>query len=145
MSVQKVFHFRTRFTEIGKKQGQFVKGASMTMQEFKNEADINHILYMYKVKGVLPPIAPIAPTYEDVTGCASDYMTAMEIVQDATNQFEALPSQVRKELGGTPLSMLEWLQEPKNQERGVELGLFEKISVPPVPVPAPAPTGEANE
>lgn len=145
MKLEQNTPFRTRFTQTGKKLGQVVTGLSMTMQEFKNESDINHILYMYKVKGQMPPLAPIAPTYEDVTGCASDYMTAMEIVQDATKQFEALPSNVRKELGGSPLSMLEWLQDSNNQERGVELGLFEKISVPRSSVPAPAPTGETNE
>lgn len=122
--------FRTRFTETGRKKGQVIQGVSCTLQEFKNECDINHILYMYKVKGVAPPISPVAPTYEDVTGCASDYMTAMQIVMEADEQFNALPSQVRKEVGNTPLGMLQWLQDPKNQQRGVELGLFEKVDVP---------------
>lgn len=133
--------FRTKFSLKGKKVGQTIKGVSCTLQEFKNECDINHILYMYKVKGVLPPVSPVAPTFEDVTGCASDYMTAMEIVMDAENRFNELPSNVRKEVGNTPLRMLEWLQNPDNQNRGVELGLFERISVPtPVsiePVPPP--------
>lgn len=122
--------FRTRFTQTGRKIGQIIKGVSCTLQEFKNECDINHILYMYKVKGVMPPIALVAPTYEDVTGCASDYMTAMQIVMEVDEQFNALPSQVRKEVGDSPLDMLQWLQDPKNQQRGVELGFFEKVSVP---------------
>lgn len=122
--------FRTRFTQTGRKIGQTIKGVSCTLQEFKNECDINHILYMYKVKGVMPPIAPVAPTFEDVTGCASDYMTAMQIVMEANEQFNSLPSHVRKEVGETPLGMLQWLQDPKNQQRGVELGFFEKVSVP---------------
>lgn len=132
--------FRTRFTETGKKVGQVIKGVSCTLQEFKNECDINHILYMYKVKGVLPPVAPVAPTYEDVTGCASDYMSAMQIVMDAKEQFEALPSQVRKEVGNSPLGMLEWLQDPNNQKRGVELGFFEKVSIPAPVASDPLPT-----
>lgn len=122
--------FRTRFSQTGRKKGQIIQGVSCTLQEFKNECDINHILYMYKVKGVMPPIAPVAPTYEDVTGCASDYMTAMQIVMEADEQFNALPSQVRKEVGNSPLGMLQWLQDPKNQQRGVELGFFEKVGVP---------------
>ena len=42
----------------------------------------------------------------------------------AEEQFGALPANVRREFDNDPGKMLEFIQDPDNYERGVELGLF---------------------
>ena len=114
------------------KKAMVFRDDSMTDQRYKDDADVNLILAKYRVtgnKGLLglhpngQPIIP--PRYEDC-GNIGDYMECLEVVQDAQDKFDALPANVRKAVGNTPAGMLEFISNPNNYERGVELGIFEK-------------------
>lgn len=107
-------------------------GDSMTDQRFKDDCDIGLILAKYRVTGDLahlgynPNGTPIKSFKEGDFAEIGDYQECLAIVMEAKEQFDALPSNIRKEVGNTPEGMLKFISDPKNYKRGVEIGLFEK-------------------
>lgn len=87
------------------------------------ECDIYNILNQFNTTGIVTHVASGTPQYTDVSE-VPDYHAAMEIIMTAEEQFSALPSNVRREFDNDPGKMLEFIQNPDNYERGVELGLF---------------------
>lgn len=96
---------------------------SMTLQSAAPECDIYNILNQFNTTGIVTHVASGTPQYTDVSE-VPDYHAAMEIIMTAEEQFSALPSNVRREFDNDPGKMLEFIQNPDNYERGVELGLF---------------------
>lgn len=96
---------------------------SMTLQSAAPECDIYNILNQFNTTGIVTHVASGTPQYTDVSE-VPDYQAAMEIIMTAEEQFSALPSHVRREFDNDPGKMLEFIQNPDNYERGVELGLF---------------------
>lgn len=96
---------------------------SMTLQSAAPECDIYNILNQFNTTGIVTHVASGTPQYTDVSEIP-DYQAALEIIMTAEEQFSALPSHVRREFDNDPGKMLEFIQNPDNYERGVELGLF---------------------
>lgn len=96
---------------------------SMTFQSAAPECDIYNILNQFNTTGIVTHVASGTPQYTDVSE-VPDYQAAMEVIMTAEEQFSALPSHVRREFDNDPGKMLEFIQNPDNYERGVELGLF---------------------
>lgn len=96
---------------------------SMTLQSAAPECDIYNILNKFNTTGIVTHVASGTPQYTDVSE-VPDYRAAMEVIMIAEEQFSALPSHVRREFDNDPGKMLEFIQNPDNYERGVELGLF---------------------
>lgn len=96
---------------------------SMTLQSAAPECDIYNILNQFNTTGIVTHVASGTPQYTDVSE-VPDYQAAMEIIMTAEEQFSALPSHVRREFDNDPGKMLEFIQNPDNYKRGVELGLF---------------------
>lgn len=96
---------------------------SMTLQSAAPECDIYNILNQFNTTGIVTHVASGTPQYSDVSE-VPDYQAAMEIIMTAEEQFSVLPSHVRREFDNDPGKMLEFIQNPDNYERGVELGLF---------------------
>lgn len=96
---------------------------SMTLQSAAPECDIYNILNQFNTTGIVTHVASGTPQYTDVSE-VPDYQAALEIIMTAEEQFSALPSHVRREFDNDPGKMLEFIQNPDNYERGVELGLF---------------------
>lgn len=96
---------------------------SMTLQSAAPECDIYNILNQFNTTGIVTHVASGTPQYSDVSE-VPDYQAAMEIIMTAEEQFSALPSHVRREFDNDPCKMLEFIQNPDNYKRGVELGLF---------------------
>lgn len=106
---------------------------TMTQQQFKDEADINNIMRKYGAD----PVAFNALTrkggvYADFSEI-KDYHGMLQEVEDAKSAFSALPAQLRSRFDNDPGKLIEFLQDSKNYDEGVELGLFEpkKESIPP--------------
>ena len=112
---------------------------SRTKQEFKNDCDINRIMSKFQRTGALTHFANYSATYGDIT--ALDYQTAQNTLIRARNLFDSLPSSVRK-IVSTPAGFLDFVQDPKNAEKLIELGLRPKpVSAPAEPVtPTPPAT-----
>lgn len=111
---------------------------SLTQQQFKDECDINHIMQRYRDTGFLvDPLQKVTakPQFGDFS-TEADFMEAQNVIVRARENFEALPSHVRKEFGNDPARMLAFLEKESNYARAVELGLVEKRPDPPPTPPA---------
>lgn len=97
---------------------------SVTQQSFKDECDINKILERFGLTGEMPE-NPRLPQSGDFTG-VSDFHTAMTAVRKAEEGFLELPANLRARFGNDPQNLLEFLEDVKNKDEAVKLGLVEK-------------------
>lgn len=104
---------------------------SQTKQEFKDETDINKIMARYQRTGAIDHYAKWAPTYGEFSAC--DLQEAENLVIRARQMFADLPSSIRN-LTESPEGFLNFVQDPANAPKLVELGL---VAAPPVAVKPP--------
>ncbi|AXL14528.1 internal scaffolding protein [Microviridae sp.] len=90
-------------------------------QHHKDECDINVILERFGRSGQLP-VNAISGTYGDFSG-VHDYHTALNTLIAAESEFEALPAKLRARFNNEPSNLIEFLNDPKNKEQAIELGL----------------------
>lgn len=106
---------------------------SKTLQSYKDEADINMLVARYNKTGSFynpltprdPLKTPSVPQFLDVSDLEG-VENAFDVAKSVKTMFEQLPAAVREQLGGTPISFVEFAQNPANFEKCVELGIFEK-------------------
>lgn len=128
-----VAEIRSTATAIGK----FEK--SLTRQSEAEQADINFIVKQFGLTGQLPQglAAPSFGDYEDVF----DFQSAMNVVRQATETFNALPADVRSRFDNQEQKFLEFCTAERDGKL-VNLEEMRKfgLAVPekaPEPVPAP--------
>lgn len=110
----------------------------MAKQSFQSECDINTIMSKYQKTGLIEHVQKFQGSYGDFTSVA-DYQLSLNQVLDAQNAFEALPSAIRARFQNNPGAMLAFLEDPKNRDEAVKLGLVE-----PPPPPPEAPPGASG-
>lgn len=108
-----------------------ITGESLTKQEFKEESDINVMVKRFML-GYETDIVPMQPQYIDNTAVPT-FEKALNYIIQAQDYFEDLPLDIRKRFNYDPKAMLEFVNDPKNQQEAVTLGLIEP----------PAPTAQA--
>lgn len=112
------------FTRYGKKPPRPIVdcGETMTQQHFEKACNINNIMKRYKDTGTLPVNTgtPIFGDFSQITG----YQEALNQVMEAQQNFNALPLEIQKKFGNDPGSLHEYLQDPKNEEEAIRLGLL---------------------
>lgn len=99
------------------------KDTPITKQSFRDECDINKLMAQYQKTGVMTHLTRGLPSYGDFTN-AADYHTASTKVLEAQRAFDELPAEVRTRMRNDPMKLLEFLEDEKNHEEGVQLGLF---------------------
>lgn len=110
--------------EVGKACATRNEEPSLTKQSFARDADLNELVRRFGITKV--PVGSFDPShYGDFTG-APDLREALEIMRDAQEQFEALPSRVRNRFQNDPALLFEFVQDPANREEGEFLGIFER-------------------
>lgn len=102
---------------------------AVTVQAFGEEADINVMMRRFGVTGQLATRAG-TPMYGDFTS-APDFRAALDLVNDAREQFLSLPPLVRERFKNDPAELLGFVSNEKNFDEAVRLGL--------VPAKAPVP------
>lgn len=100
-----------------------------TQQHYKDQCDVNNIIAKYKKTGVITHLARSQGVYADVSQI-TDYQTSLQKVMDAQNAFSTLPSELRLRFNNDPQQLLAFLQDPKNYDEGVTLGLYEQKTEP---------------
>lgn len=100
---------------------------SLTRQEFADDCDINRILAQFQKTGAMSHFAKYGPMYGDFS--ALDYQSAQNLIIRARQMFDDLPSAIRN-LVATPAGFLDWVQDPKNAQTLVEMGLARSPSSP---------------
>ena len=96
---------------------------SRTQQQFKEECDVNNILRNYVNTGVLTHTSDIPPVFGDFSQMPEDYGEALALIAKSKEQFEMLPSEVRERFDNKPVNLVNFLQDEKNREEAVKLGL----------------------
>lgn len=120
--------YRTCRNVIGRKEGIVIKSPTMTKQAFREECDINRIMARYELTGQIEHVNRKQPIYGDFSQFA-DYQTMLGKVNQASEAFEALPSELRKELKYDPQNLFSWIQDPANKDKAIKYGLMQ--SPPP--------------
>lgn len=108
---------------------------SLVQQSFKKECDINHILKKYQKTGLVDHVSQFNGKYDDVSQ-GLDYHNALNVVLSAQAAFESLPSSIRKQFSNNPGEFLNFVENPANYDKMVEMGLINPVpeAVPAKPV-----------
>ena len=96
-----------------------------TQQHFRDEVDINFIVKNFLRTGQLP-VMSAQGIYGDFLNAPDSFHDAKQRLIDAEDAFLDLPSDIRARFKNDPGVLLEFLQDPKNHDEGVTLGLFKK-------------------
>jgi len=120
---------------VSLESGLACEDPSLAQQQFRDECDINSIVRRFGLTGQVP--APLnVPTYGDFSQVV-DFHTAMTLIRQSSEQFAALPAQLRERFGNDPGQLLEFLGDVRNRDEAVRIGLIESPSPPPVAPLAP--------
>ena len=92
----------------------------ITEQHHTPECDVNTILATYMKTGILPPIDTNAK-YGDMSDF--DYQSMQNQIANANSLFEQLPENVRYKFGNEPHRFLNFVQDEKNYDELVKMGL----------------------
>ena len=103
---------------------------SKTEQCHKETCDIRNIIKQYDKNGLLLHVNKAKEFYGDFTE-VNEYQESLNKVIEAENLFLGLPSEVRKEFDNDPGKFLEFVSNPENEEKMINMGLAK------APVPEP--------
>lgn len=97
---------------------------SRTQQSFAEECDINNIMKRFGLTGQLPADfrTPLLGDFTDVL----DYKSALNAVIEADDEFMKLDANVRERFNNDPQRLMEFLDNEKNFDEAVKLGIFKK-------------------
>lgn len=109
----------------------------MTQQHHKDACDINNILKQYQRTGIISHVQAARPTYEDLPSDL-DFQSALSLVSEASEAFDALPSKVRHHFNNDPSLFLAAFQDPRQADQLREFGLLN-------PLPSPSPSSQPSE
>lgn len=96
---------------------------SRTQQQFKEECDVNNILRNYVNTGVLTHTSDIPPQFGDFSHVPADYGEALALIQKSEEEFMTLSAEVREKFDNRPGNLIRFLQDEKNIDEAVKLGL----------------------
>lgn len=117
---------------------------TLTQQQFKEQVDVNNIIAKYKKTGEITHLARKQGVFTDVSEI-TDYHDSLQKVMDAQSAFQKLPSHLRNRFENDPQNLLTFLQDPKNYDEGVKLGIFEEKQKFAPPGPPNEPNPKQNE
>ena len=120
--------FRTPYnydvTEVSDATGLSCGEPSKTVQDGRDDADINVIMERYARTGQFKPPVNM-PQYGDFTA-VSDFQSALNMVMAAESGFLELPAKVRARFHNNPADLLEFLAVDSNREEAIDLGILER-------------------
>lgn len=93
-----------------------------TKQAMRDMVNVNSIIKKYRQTGIITHISSKDGTYGDFVEI-KDFAGALNTVIKARQQFELLPSETRSRFGNDPHQLIKFLQDPKNVDESVKLGL----------------------
>lgn len=108
-----------------------------TKQSFKDECDMNRIVSRINKTGFVPLEASDSlrrQIYADASLAPASLEDAYAVVARADAAFSSLPARLRERFGG-PSGLLAFIEDPKNIEEAISLGLVGKAQ--PTPISSP--------
>lgn len=120
------------------------KSVSKTSQSAKDDVDINKIMKKAKKNGLIIDPNNLnlrKPLYGDYS--AFSFHEAQMKIAALNSEFDKLNPSTKRLFHHDPIELVEFLADPKNEEKAVELGLMKKLEpVLPVKPSTPTATGE---
>lgn len=113
---------------------------TLTQQQFKDEQNINNIMRKYGAAAFASPTQYLQQGFADFSKPV-DFLQAKTLILQAENHFNELPAELRKEFDNNPVNLVNFVQDVKNRDKAIELGLIDpkKGQKEPVKVPAQDP------
>lgn len=102
---------------------------SRTQQQFAEECDVNAIMRKYEKTGELTHLNKNPGMYADLTS-VGDYHSSLNKIIAAEEAFMALSAETRLKFENDPGKLLEFIQDPKNTEEAVNMGLIPETKTP---------------
>lgn len=93
-----------------------------TEQSHQRECDVNEIIKRYDKTGLIDHVTKFEAAYGDVSGL--EFRSALELVNQASSSFMALPASVRAYFENSPEKLLTFMEDPLNRNKAIELGLI---------------------
>lgn len=112
----------------------------LTQQNFQEETDINNIMAKFAKTGLVDHVNKVTGSYGDFTS-VQDYQLHLDQVMAANAAFMQLPSAVRRRFDNDPAHLLSFLQDDRNRDEAVKLGL---VNPPATPEPKAEPKAKAS-
>lgn len=111
---------------------------SRTQKQFRDKVNVNSIMAKYRKTGLIDHVRQTPGVYTDLTRLP-DYQTAMETVVRAQETFQTVPANIRLKFDNDPAKFIAFLDDDKNYDEAVKLGLIiPKEQQTPAPVePSP--------
>jgi phage internal scaffolding protein len=100
------------------------KGESLTQQHFAHEADVRNIIKQYDKTGLIANVQKGVAQYGDYSE-VNEYREALDLVNNANASFAELPAELREMFQNNAGNFLEFVTNPENNEKMIELGLKE--------------------
>lgn len=119
--------FQTRFNNKIKQQIEFNED-SLTEQNHYYDSLTTTIINKHKQVGIDLFRSQIDINQDGVLDFtqATDFHDYQNKIAQAQSSFESLPAILRKRFGNNSMNMLKFLQDPKNLNEAIELGLVNK-------------------
>lgn len=118
----------------------------LTEQSHKAECDINTILNRYLKTGLIDHSKKASARYGDFTCIGDSFAQTMNLVAEAQELFESVPSHIRTKFSNNPAEYMEFMMNEENRDAIEALGLPTEHFPPrpatlPAGTPANGPTG----
>lgn len=120
---------------------------SLTQQQFTADADLNEVMRRYGVtdRAIPPQAFPNGvPTVDLTEFSGMELRDAMDQIREAQTAFGNLPAELRTHFGNDPVRLWNFVNNPANAEKAVEMGLLSTTAKPePVVTAQASATGTA--
>ena len=136
--VRTPYNYSTKEASLA--SGLITPEPTLAKQEFKDECDINNVMLQYARTGELP-YTTLKPSFGDFRS-ARTYQESMNLIIEAQNSFKELPAMVRAQFKNDPSQLIDFLNNPANKDKAIELGLIDGV-ITGKPVDVETPKGEA--
>lgn len=108
-------------------------GPGLTKQEFREEADLNVMVKRYGVLSLAQGLTVDAKAALVDVSNIGDFADVLRKVDAANEAFMQLSAEVRARFKNRPEHLVEFLQDSRNLDEAVSLGLVVKREVAPAP------------
>lgn len=95
---------------------------SRTMQEFREESNVNNIMAKYEQTKMLEHVNEHQGHYGDFISY-DDYHTSLNKIYAAQEAFDSLPATVRLKFNNDPADFLNFVQDENNHDEMIDMGL----------------------
>lgn len=115
MKKQNIIKFKTAY-DPHKPCFFHTEGESLTQQHFQEECDIINIIKRHDRNGIIEHVHRGKARYGDFSE-VTDYREALDLVKSAQEEFNQIPSDIRKRFDNNPGKFYEFVSNPDNKDR----------------------------